>query len=105
LASQPAVTAVGDDGYRYLEGIKTPPTPGLFLGTAVHWALEVVYRQRKLGIALEAGDVARRLKESWGSMIEDRGMEFHSAAEEQALQRQAADLVAAYLAQIPADDR
>ena len=38
-------------GYRYLEGIETPP-PGLFLGTAVRWALQVVYRQRQLGIAL-----------------------------------------------------
>jgi len=90
--------------YRYLEGIQTPPTPGLFLGTAVHWALEVVYRQRQLGIALEAGDVAQRLKGSWGSLIEDQGMEFHSAAEEQALQRQAVDLVAAYLTHIPSDE-
>jgi hypothetical protein len=27
--------------FRYLQGIKTPTTPGLFLGTAVHWALRV----------------------------------------------------------------
>jgi CRISPR/Cas system-associated exonuclease Cas4 (RecB family) len=90
--------------YRYLEGIKTPTTPGLFLGTAVHWALQVVYRHWQLGIALEAGDVAQRLKESWGSLLAERSMQFDSAAEEQALQGQAVDLVAAYLAHLPADE-
>ncbi len=90
--------------YRYLQGIKTPTTPGLFLGTAVHWALQVVYRQRQLGIALEGGDVAEQLKEAWGSMREEQGVQFDSAAAEQAVQGQAVDLVAAYLAHLPADE-
>jgi putative RecB family exonuclease len=90
--------------YRYLERIKSPTTPGLFLGTAVHWALQVVYQHRQLGIRLEAGDVAKRLQESWGGMLEDQDMQFDSPAAEQALQQQAVDLITAYLAHVPADE-
>ena len=88
--------------FRYLDGIKTPTTPSLFLGTAVHAGLEVSYRHRQLGVNLEAGDVARRLLESWAGMIDEEGMKFDSPAEEQALQKQAVDLVTAYLAYAPA---
>ena len=37
---------------RYIDGIKTPPTPALFLGTRVHDALEMFYRHRQLGVGL-----------------------------------------------------
>lgn len=87
-----------------MEGIKTPATPSLFLGTAVHAALEVVYRHRQLGIRLEAGDVARRLMERWASLLDEEQMKFDTPAEDQALQRQAVDLVTAYLAHVPADE-
>jgi putative RecB family exonuclease len=87
--------------FRYLDGIKTPTSPSLFLGSAVHAGLEVAYRHRQLGINLEAGDVAKRLLESWAGLVDEKGMTFHSPADEQALQKQAVDLVTAYLAYAP----
>ncbi len=90
--------------FRYLEGIKTPTTPSLFLGTVVHAALELTYRHRQLGICLGTGDVAKRLMESWASLVDEEEMKFDSPAEEQALQKQAVDLLTAYLAQVPADE-
>ena len=89
---------------RYIEGIKTPTTPSLFVGTVVHAALEVSYRHRQLGVCLEAGDVARRLTEMWANLIDAEQMRFDSPAEEQALLKQAVDLVVAYLAQVPSDE-
>ena len=86
---------------RYRDGIKTPTTPSLFLGSAVHQSLEVVYRHRQLGIHLEASDVAKRLMESWASMVAEREMTFDSVDAEHALQKQAVDLVTAYLAYAP----
>lgn len=89
---------------RYLEGIRTPTTPSLFLGTAVHALLEHVYRHRQLGIRLEAGDVARRLAESWAALVDEEEMAFDSPEDEAAMRKQAVDLVGVYLAHIPADE-
>jgi len=90
--------------FRYLDGITTPTTPSLFLGTVVHAALELVYRRRHLGVRLEASDVARRLTEQWVNLLDEEEMKFDSPADEQAAQKQAVDLVVAYLAQVPADE-
>ena len=80
------------------QGIRTPTTPSLFLGTVVHAGLEVVYRHQQLGIFLEAGDVAKKLMDSWAALVDEEEMTFDSPAEEQALQKQALDLVCAYSA-------
>jgi hypothetical protein len=88
----------------YLDGIKTPTSPSLFLGSVTHRALEFYYRHRQLGVRLEAGDVAKRLPESWAEMIDQEGMKFESTADEQAMQKQAVDLVGAYLKAVPADE-
>jgi len=42
--------------------------------------------------------------ERWAGLVDEEEMRFDSPAEEQALQKQAMDLVAAYLAQVPADE-
>ena len=42
--------------------------------------------------------------EGWGQAIDEEGMKFESVADEQALQRQAAELVTAYLKQVPQDE-
>jgi len=86
--------------FRYQEGIKTPTTPSLFVGTVVHAGLEAVYRHRQLGIFLEAGDVGKRLMDSWAALVDEEEMTFDSPAEEQRLQNQALDLVRAYLAHV-----
>jgi len=88
----------------YLDGIKTPTTPSLFVGKCCHSMLEVFYRHRQLGITLDVADLSRRLLESWAEMIDQEGMKFESVADEQATQKQVADLVGAYLKAIPADE-
>jgi putative RecB family exonuclease len=89
---------------RYLEGLRTPTTPALFLGKVVHGGLEIFYRHRQLGVSLDIDDLARRISDSWGQTADDEEMRFAEVAEENALQRQAIDLVAAYVRQVPADE-
>ena len=48
--------------------------------------------------------MCRRLLETWDPTIDAENMTFESIAAEQALQRQAADLVTAYLGHAPADE-
>jgi CRISPR/Cas system-associated exonuclease Cas4 (RecB family) len=88
----------------YLEGLRSPTTPSLFLGKCCHSVLETVYRHRQLGVGLEITDISRRLRESWAEMIDQEGMKFESSAQEQAMQKQVVDLVDAYLKAIPSDE-
>ena len=90
---------------QYLEGIRQPTTPSLFLGKVVHSGLEGFYRHRHLGVTLEPADVCRRMLEAWGPTIDAENMTFESAAAEQALQRQATNLVTAYLGHAPPDEK
>ena len=87
--------------FRYLDGIRTPTTPALFVGKACHAGLEIYYRHRHLGITLEADDVAQRMLGSWAQLVDEEKMAFDSTDAEQAMQRQAIDLVRAYLAYAP----
>ena len=91
--------------FRYYDGIRTPTTPSLFIGKAVHAGLEGYYRHRHLGITLDADDVAQRMLGSWAQLVDEEKMTFDSTDAEQALQRQATDLVRAYLAQVPKDEK
>ncbi|MGO8683150.1 MAG: RecB family exonuclease [Thermoleophilia bacterium] len=86
-------------------GHRPPTNANLFLGKAVHAGLQVVYRHRHLGITLEAADVCRRLLESWATLVDEEDMKFASTADEQSLQRQATDLVTAYLNVAPKDEK
>jgi putative RecB family exonuclease len=90
--------------FRYLDGIRTPTTPSLFVGKVVHAALERWYRHRQLGLAVVAADIITRLGDCWGQLAAEEAVQFASPAEELALQRQSADLVAAYLKHVPADE-
>ena len=89
---------------RYIDGIKTPTTPSLFLKKRVHAGLERYYRHRMLGITLELGDVTSRMDETWEGAVAEEEMAFESVANEADLKKQAASLVLAYLRQIPADE-
>ena len=91
--------------FRYIDGIRSPPTPSLFLGKTVHAGLEVFYRHRQLGITLETEQVAARMLASWDQAIEDEGINFDAKDKEQGLQSQAVSLVEAYLDQAQADER
>lgn len=84
----------------YIDGIRTPPTPALFLGTRVHDALELFYRHRQLGAALPVEAAVTRIADTWEEAIEAEGMQFGSVAAELQLKQQAAALVTMYLKQM-----
>lgn len=88
----------------YLDGLRSPTTPSLFLGRCCHRALETFYRHKQLGITLDVPELSRRLLESWDALIDGEGMRFESIADEHAMQKQAVDLVGAYLKAVPADE-
>jgi hypothetical protein len=90
---------------QYVDGHRPPTTPSLFLGKVVHAGLQVLYRHRHLGITLDAADVCRRTLESWARLVDEENTRFDSPAEEQALQKQAIDLVTAYLGYAPKDEK
>ena len=82
---------------RYVDGIRSPTTPALFLGKRVHQGLEIFYRHRQLGIQLESADVVRRMNDSWDTAVAEEDMTFKSTADAEALQAKERDLVQAYL--------
>jgi putative RecB family exonuclease len=89
---------------QYIDGIRMTTTPSLFVGKVVHAALERYYRHRQLGLRLETSDLARRLIETWGAGVDAEDVRFTSVADEQLAQRQANELVAAYVQQLPHDE-
>jgi len=89
---------------QYIDGIRSPTTPALFLGKVVHASLETYYRHRQLGVILGPTDLLRRQSQSWNETAEKEGMKFQSGADEEALKKLAMDLVATYVAQVPADE-
>ena len=89
---------------RYIDGIIPPPPPRLFLGKMVHFALELLYRHRQLGIELDLDAIASRLQDAWAEAREEDNVCFDSVAEENALKRQAVVLIGAYLRQVRDDD-
>jgi hypothetical protein len=90
---------------RYLDGVKTPTTPSLFIGKAVHAGLEGFYRHRQLGITLVPDDVAERMLQSWPRLVDEEEMTFESTDAEQTLRQQTIDLVRSYLAHAPDNER
>ena len=89
---------------RYIDRIRTPTTPALFLGKQVHRGLEAFYRHRQLGITLVPSDVAARMEAGWDRAVAEENMTFDSTDEELTIKKQAVDLVAAYMAKVPADE-
>ncbi|TVS08767.1 MAG: hypothetical protein EA424_28175, partial [Planctomycetaceae bacterium] len=89
---------------RYVDRIRVPPSPALFLGKRVHDALELFYRHRQLDVPLSMEGPVQRIVDTWEEAIEADEMRFESVAAEQALKEQAAGLVRMYLQQLGADD-
>jgi len=89
---------------KYIDGVPTPTSPSLFLGKVVHSGLEHWYRHRQLGIALDTDEVTRRVAAEWDQSVAEANVPFGSTEEEQSLRRQAADLVSAYVRQVPPDE-
>jgi putative RecB family exonuclease len=89
---------------KYIDGIKPPTSPSLFVGKMCHAALECHYRHRQLGVTIEPPELLRRLLESWDQAAADEALSFESAAAEDACRSQAVGLVGAYLAQLLSDE-
>ncbi|MCA9124937.1 MAG: PD-(D/E)XK nuclease family protein [Planctomycetaceae bacterium] len=85
---------------RYIDGIRSPTTPSLFLGKAVHAGLECYYRHKQVGTELEANDVVLRLDACWEALLAEDNMTFTSTSDETKLKQQAAVLIGAYLSQL-----
>lgn len=85
---------------RYIDGIRSPTTPNLFLGKAVHAGLECFYRHRQVGVDLETSDVIQRLDACWEALLAEDNMTFTSSCDETKLKQQTAGLVSAYLSQL-----
>jgi putative RecB family exonuclease len=90
---------------RYRDGIRTPTSSALLLGKFVHFGMEVLYRHRQLGVQLDAEQVAGKMLDGWAKLLDEEEFVFDSADDEQALWQQACDLVKAYLAYAPTDER
>jgi len=89
---------------RYIDGIRSPPSPSMFLGKCCHSGLEAYYRHRQLGTTLSAEDVTKRMVDGWSEAVAEEGMHFKSEADEMKAKLQAVDLVTAYLAHVPKDE-
>jgi len=89
---------------RYLDGVRTPPTPSLLLGQHVHYGLEHWYRQRMDGCWPPLEPTLAAMDQQWDRAVFDGVLHLDCPREEKALRRQATDLVRAYLEQIPGDE-
>lgn len=85
---------------RYIDGLRSPTTPSLFLGKVVHAGLECFYRHRQVGVSLQPSDVIQRLDACWEAVLAEDNMTFTSTSDETKLKQQAAVLVTTYLAQL-----
>ena len=82
---------------RYIDGIRSPTSPAMFLGTIVHSGLELLNRHRQLCVELSPEDVATRMLAGWDEAVASEPMGFKSLQDEGTLKKQAVDLVAAYM--------
>jgi putative RecB family exonuclease len=86
---------------RYIDGVKTPPTPALFLGKRVHDGLETYYRHRQFGVRLDVEEVNRRMLSRWDAAAAEESMRFTNLEAEEKLKEQATAMVGTYLRQLP----
>ena len=89
---------------RYIDGIRTPTSPSLFVGKQVHASLERHYRHKQCGITLDPEDVVRSVNESWDEAVAAEQIEFESAAAQDKLKQQASGLVRSYIGQVPEEE-
>ncbi len=89
---------------RYVDRVQMPTSASLFLGKIVHAGLEILYRHRQLGVLLSLEDVVQRMQAGWDKSVEQEAMLFESAIQEDAMKKQANDLIAVYLERTGDDD-
>ncbi|MBP88507.1 MAG: hypothetical protein CMJ64_17630 [Planctomycetaceae bacterium] len=89
---------------RYVDGLRSPTSPSMFVGKIVHSRLEHFYRHRQLGIAVPTSDVVDGLEADWQRLAVEDEMVFKSSDDEASLKQQASRLVTAYLQKLPDDE-
>jgi len=85
---------------KYIDGVRFPTPPAVFLGKQVHAALECHYRHRQLNIALTTDEVCQTLVHGWSQAAAEEDVRFESLAAEAGLLAKAGHLVRAYLAKV-----
>ena len=83
--------------FRYVDGIRTPPSANLFLGKRVHDGLEYYYRHAQAGVRLSGPEVARHITRHWEGAADAEQIVWEKADDSQALRTKCQDLVACYL--------
>jgi len=89
---------------RYVDGIREPTSPSLFLGKRVHGGLEYFYRHQQDGQHVEAAEVSNHILDTWDDAVGDEKMRFDSHDHEHGLKHQAVGLVKTYLDQRDSDE-
>ena len=85
---------------KYIDGVRFPTPPAVFLGKRVHAALEWHYRNRQLGRGVTAEEVCQSLTSCWGPAVAEEQMAFGSCLEESQLLAKANELIRAYLTKV-----
>jgi len=85
---------------KYIDGVRFPTPPAVFLGKQVHAALECHYRNRQLDIVLTTDEVCQTLANGWSQAAAEEDVRFESLAAGAELLAKAGDLVRAYLAKV-----
>ena len=89
---------------RYVDGVKTPTTPNLFIGKMTHTGLEHYYRLKQLGTRLNSGDIVRHVEDRWEEAASEERIAFENDEAEQAARSQVAGLLTVYLEEVPEDE-
>ena len=89
---------------RYIDGIRSPPSPAMFLGKVVHAALEFHYRHRQVSVQLPKSDVLQFVDDTWEQAAADDDIKFQDSAAESKLLLQAKSLTEAYLEHVSDSD-
>jgi putative RecB family exonuclease len=82
---------------RYIEGIITPTSPAMFVGSMLHVALECFYRHQLLAIPLAITEFLKQVDALWEPNVASDSVAFASQADEETCRQQVIGLVTAYL--------
>ena len=90
--------------FRYIDGIRTPPSENLFLGKQVHDGLEFFYRHRQAGVRLSREEVSGHITRHWSTTADQEQMEFRKPDASDKLKAKCQLLVACYLDEFAGTD-
>ncbi|HBO45212.1 MAG TPA: hypothetical protein DD670_15050 [Planctomycetaceae bacterium] len=89
---------------QYVDGVRSPTTPSLFVGKLCHAGLEVFYRHRQQGLTLAAEEVCRQLDTLWNEAMAQQGQPFANTEEAAKAKELTAHLLRAYLDRTAQDE-